>query len=330
MLVSGYADLDSANDTLVAAHVGSRLNEAGNDQADSLIVEYFGNSIIGTKYTDWFILGGAETGRTVRMGEGDDQYGDFNDQALPTSAGGGTIDAGPGNDLVNVEGEGFTTVIDGSGRDQIMVAQGLIKASLDADDDSYLWVNSGRVSYGSATQDLIASYGNVYSSEVGHDDVRAPEFVGGKGNDAISGFLRIQGGAGNDSLTPIAYAEGGAGNDKLYARSDQRVELRGEAGDDSLYFSTDAKASGGSGNDTFVLEKLARVTINDLGPGDIINLSSLIADSVQNPFQEGYLKTSLSKGYTYVSIDYDGQGNDYQPLLTLKGSFSDLSDYLSF
>jgi hypothetical protein len=317
------ADLDPANDTLVAAHVGSRLNETGNYQANSLIVEYFGNSITGTKYADWFILGGAETGRTVRMGYGDDQYGDYNDQGLPTSKGGGTIDAGPGDDLINVEAEGFTTVIDGDGRDQIMVAQGLIKASLDADDDSYLWVNSGRISYAAATEALTASYGNVYSAQVGRDDARAPEIAGGKGDDVISGFARIQGGQGNDRLTPTTYAEGGAGNDTLYARSGERVDLRGEAGDDSLYFSTDAKASGGSGNDSFFFEEVARVTINDLGQGDLIDLSAVLADGVGNPFEDGYLQLSLSKGYTYVSIDTDGGGDDFQPLLTLKGNFAD-------
>jgi len=158
---------------------------------------------------------------------------------------------------------------------------------------------------------------------------RSRRFVGGSGNDTISGFQRIQGGAGNDILTPGARAEGGDGNDTLIANSSQRVDLRGEAGDDTLQFFTGATVSGGSGNDHFIFEAVAATTINDLSAGDVIDLSALLDGSVSDAFAQGYLTSTISKGYTYCSIDRDGGGDDYTLLVTLKGQFTDISSFLS-
>jgi len=321
------ADADPGNDSAYVALEDNVLVDATDRPVASFIMEQSGSSISGTAYADWYILGGATSGHTIKMMAGDDVYTDFNDSGFGPFVGGGTVDGGSGNDVIDIEGDGFSTAIDGTGHDIVLLANGLLKATSDGESDVFQ-VSAGRVSYASAKQDIVATPGSVFSTEIGHDEVYTPELVGGSGNDTISGFLRIQGGNGNDTLAPIERAEGGNGNDILIANSPSRVDLRGEAGDDTLMFYTGASVSGGAGNDHFVFKQVAPVTINDLTRGDTIDLSALLDVSVHDAFSQGYLQTAAAGGYTSLLYDEDGGGDDLALLLSVKGVYSSLGDFI--
>jgi Ca2+-binding RTX toxin-like protein len=153
--------------------------------------------------------------------------------------------------------------------------------------------------------------------------------VGGSGNDHFEAVARMQGGPGDDYLAPDVshwtsqpYAQGDAGDDTLVAASAFRTELRGGAGDDVLLLSGPAEVSGGAGADRFVFRAAAPVTIVDFGPGDVLDLSRPTDRPAAELFAGGFLQVATSRGYTQVLFDPDGGGDDFSPLITLKGVFS--------
>jgi Ca2+-binding RTX toxin-like protein len=172
--------------------------------------------------------------------------------------------------------------------------------------------------------------GKVRSLEVGVDAIEGYQLIGGSGNDTLMNFSRITGGRGNDNITPWSYGSGGDGNDTLIAGESPsgKVTLLGDAGADTFIFRAGvAEATGGAGVDRFVFEAVMPVKINDLQAGEVIDLTALLDVSVSDAFAGGYLKQTVLKGYTYLSIDLDGGGNDYQDLATVKGVFG-LADYI--
>jgi hypothetical protein len=216
---------------------------------------------------------------------------------------------------------------DTKGSDTIDLPYGVIKAVLDDADDVFV-VPFGHVSYVRATQPIIVTDNGVWGEQIGLDQVVANQLQGGSGDDVLWGFDRLIGGAGNDTITAGHFASGGSGDDLLITdNSGARVRLLGDAGDDTFIIRYAAEVTGGTGHDTFRFEGDGWGTINDLSPGDRIDLTGLIAPSVDNPWS-GYLMTEISGGYTTLWFDPDGGGDAYASLIVLKGVFTNLGDYL--
>jgi len=305
---------------------------APTQDVTAFLMEYAGRRAEGTAYSDWFALGGAGPGTTILLRGGDDFYSDYNpdfpDQAL---AGGGVIDGGAGDDYIVSVSQAFTTALDGDGRDEIALANGVIKASVDGDDD-WLVTEQGRISYASALEGLTTATSrsgerSVYSAATGRDVVDTRELVGGAGDDVLSGFERLSGGGGDDVLTAGSYAAGGRGDDTLIADSKTKVVLLGEAGDDTFILRSSAEATGGAGADRYVFETGGFARINDLGAGDLLDFSGLFQAPVGDPIGEGYIRLAKVGGYTTVSLDLDGGGDGFVAVAALKAAPSGLSDY---
>jgi hypothetical protein len=256
------------------------------------LMEYSTNSIPGTAYNDWFESGGFGPGQVIRAGAGNDDISNEweGDSSVFGQQSGATVEARDGDDHVSMIGAN-NTVYDGPGQDTIDIQYGVTKAAIDGGDDYHLNAGYGRLSYGDATQGLTADGFHTWSDQIGYDDAFALELVGGSGDDTLWGYQRIQGGAGSDHLTPVAFAEGGAGDDILIAQSDQRVALRGQAGDDTFIFFSQAKCAGDAGADRSVVKNAVEVTINDLTQGDWVDLSALLAVSIDQAFGQGYLSS---------------------------------------
>lgn len=315
----------------------------GGDARNGLIVEFTDSkSIAGTGYSEIF-FGGAGIGEVLRAGGGDDQF---------YGPGGGKLLMGAGDDYVqlgssepvtpwtNRDAAPGTIVYDGAGADVVVSnpSSGVLHAAIDGDAD--LFAGLARVSYGDDVAGFHIDDGAYVFGAMGEDVLEfVSEVVGGAGDDQIEGFARIQGGGGDDLLRPggylygaesvlAAYADGGAGDDALFTTPLARAELRGGTGDDTLILADAATVSGGAGADVFIFTAIAPVIINDLAAGDLIDLTALLP-GIEDPFAGGYLKTSLSKGYTYVAIDLDGGADALQPFFSLKGAYGALDDFLA-
>lgn len=95
---------------------------------------------------------------------------------------------------------------------------------------------------------------------------------GGAGDDDLLGSYgddQLLGGEGSDLL------QGGHGDDTLFGGDDIDTDfLNGGAGDDHLHAGDFDNLNGGSGEDTFVLEDVTGVTIDDFNPDeDVIELA---------------------------------------------------------
>ncbi|PVM93693.1 hypothetical protein [Caulobacter endophyticus] len=323
-------DGDPTNDPDYALLSGSILRPLDEGIQTEFLTQFIweqtSTTVNGTPFRDkvWAV----EAGQKINLGAGDDWVYDDSDSETAKIF----LNMGTGNDVVTINGVTHTTVSDGEGSDQIAIYNGVIKAALDGDNDSY-YAAAGTVSYDTAKIGITRLPGTgdgvvrVFSEEIGTDEVDAFHIIGGSGDDILFSFQRITGGRGNDILSPFAYASGGDGNDILSAESYQRVTLLGDAGDDTFIFRSAAEATGGAGADRFDFTDVVSVRINDLGASDRIVLGSLIEVEVQEAFATGYLKQAHRGGYTYLSIDTNGGGDDYIEFLTLKGLFN-TADYI--
>jgi Ca2+-binding RTX toxin-like protein len=340
------ADADLDNDTahLVILNDTWVSPQGSNGPFDigGAFVEYASSrSVQGTRYSDVF-FGGGGPGETLRAGAGNDGW---------IGTGGGKVYLGAGDDFASVRTLGFandwigdhvvprTVIFDGPGRDFVDADTAVVRAAIDGDDDQFI---AHRVSYADATGDLTVTappappnpgepffFLAAAGAGVGSDHFDASEIVGGSGNDRFEGVSRMQGGPGDDYLAPQVsrwtnhpYAQGDGGDDTLVAASAFRTELRGGAGDDVLLLSGPAEVSGGAGADRFVFRAAAPVTIVDFGPGDVLDLSRPTDRPAAELFAGGFLQVARSHGYTRVLFDPDGGGDDFSPLITLKGVFS--------
>ncbi|MEL7098680.1 MAG: hypothetical protein AAGM84_07620 [Pseudomonadota bacterium] len=125
----------------------------------------------------------------------------------------------------------------------------------------------------------------------------ADDFFGASGDDLLIG------GGGNDFLVGQADADtliGGAGDDRLL----------GGAGDDFIFADAGADiAAGGGGADTFVFETgAARLTINDFGTNDVIDLTDFRSLSTQGLLDFGDLVLDQSGNTARIRFDIDGDG----------------------
>lgn len=306
--------------------------------ADGYVMEHLTNRVIGTDYRD-IVIGSGEYAVTpvgpssyMDLAGGDDI---INIRSVPAS----TVNLGSGNDFLQFEmGWGVSsrafTVIDGTGSDTVSGAGGVVvRATKDGESDEF---SVQEVSYAQATKSIINGYLagdpiSFSSEEYGKDTLNVHQVTLGSGDDKVGHVNIIIGGAGNDILTPFERGEGGSGNDTLISVAGYRADLKGQEGDDILKFFGEAKASGGTGSDLFEFHAASKVTINDLGAGDHIDLSRLFdgfEGTVSDAFAQGYLKSTVSKGYTYVSYDANGGADGLTDLITLKGVYHDVADYL--
>lgn len=345
-------DSDPSNDSADVYYGGSLDDPSApfRDAPRGLILEYFGNSITGTNYTDWFTSGGAGPGKTVKLRGGDDFYVDSSD-SFPNTPGGGTVDGGSGNDAILVYSGTGSTALDGDGQDYVEVYNGQIKASADGDDDVFV---APKVAYETAKQGMIVDGSIVSSSEIGTDEMRGVFTTNerllytGEGADNVirwdgtkvytrggddrafvgsenGGARWVDGGAGNDELT-AGHAGGtligGTGNDTLRLSGWDgafKVEMTGGAGVDTFQFGF---FEGGQSTKPIINDFAAKGTVQD-----ILDLRSyqLEADSVEDAFADGLISISSSKGYTTMEIEGTGYSSDLT--LLFKGTLgSDIYD----
>ncbi|SFD68936.1 DUF4214 domain-containing protein [Massilia yuzhufengensis] len=189
-------------------------------------------------------------------------------------------------------------------------------------DDTLLGLDGADSLYGEGGNDLLdggagddtldgGSGDNTLRGGDGNDILRSTStgtsvLDGGLGND------RISGGAGNDTL------RGGAGNDELsfesYGGAARTVSLAGDDGADILRFGygygqVTVLASGGAGDDSFVVNDYNNLTITDFAAGDKLDLRNLIADRniSGNPFGAlGYMKAVQEGSQVRIYVDADG------------------------
>ena len=172
---------------------------------------------------------------------------------------------------------------------------------------------------GGAGHDII--FGDVINTDalpwgVNGNPVRPSDLPEGSGVSALSRFLELKSGSaptdqqlydyiranhehfnvigdtrgGNDTL------DGGAGNDILYGQGGNDILIGGE-GDDILY--------GGTGSDTFVWKAgdLGQDVVKDfnIGQGDRIDLSDLLADMDKSSSLDAYLRVDTTTSTLQIS-----------------------------
>jgi hypothetical protein len=195
------------------------------------------------------IVDGEDTGETMSLGYTDAQgdqittgddfiLGNVGDDTIDGDAGNDTIDGGADNDSID-GGTGDDSLLGGVGSDTLVGGDGADTLDGGTEDDS--------IDGGTGNDSLLGGDGlDTLSGGVGADTLD-----GGAENDSIDG------GTGNDSLL------GGVGSDTL-AGGLGADTLDGGAGDDDLTAASGDTASGGGGDDAFILDPT-----NTDGPGTI-------------------------------------------------------------
>jgi Ca2+-binding RTX toxin-like protein len=148
---------------------------------------------------------------------------------------GGTVNAGSGNDEVNITGSHNAIIRDGAGSDHVFISMAkAARATVNADttdatgDDWYIVNNTGataRLSYATAPLNSIltidARSGIASSSAIGTDHFSGfSEIIGGNFNNNIyanDSGMRIWGGIGDNFIW------GGAGNDIIYGKGKYNI-----------------------------------------------------------------------------------------------------------
>ena len=254
---------------------------------------------------------GSDAGEVLSGGLADDQiYGQGGNDLIDGRASDDMIDAGSGDDAVWA-GEGNDTVYGGAGRD-----------TLDGQTGDDL---------------LIGGEGNdSLSGASGHDvlygDAGADTVLGGEGNDLLfggDGADWLAGGYGNDMLAGGAggdILDGGAGDDWLSGLDGDADDLatdylNGGAGNDTLVLGAGDHASGGEGEDDFVLKDW-------LTEGGVAHISDYEADRDQliimyDPIAhpDPVLSLEMSADGARSTILLDGA-----PVATVQGSPVQLAD----
>lgn len=182
---------------------------------------------------------------TISGGDGDDLiYGEDGDDSLSGDAGSDTIDGGAGNDTL-AGGDGGDSLSGGDGMDFLDYS--------DSDAGVNIDLGAGTASGGHATGDTLAGgldgiIGSDWDDTLTGYDGQGVDwtnvFYGGAGNDLMDGA------GGDDSLY------GGTGDDTLIGGTGADL-LDGGDGDDLLSVGSGDTATGGSGDDTFILDESA-------------------------------------------------------------------------
>jgi Ca2+-binding RTX toxin-like protein len=201
---------------------------------------------------------GTSGNNALTGGAGNDSLSGLNgNDTLNGSAGDDTLNGGAGDDIL-IGGSGYNELIGGPGMDTASYATAAAAV------DVFLYLGDA---YG-AGADTLAGIEHLIGSGfndllIGND--AANQISGGKGMDHLAG----QGGA--DKLLGQAgddFIEGGGGNDTLVGGANQD-DLTGGAGNDVFVFNAVGESAVGGKRDV----------IQDLSPGDRVNLSAIDADA---------------------------------------------------
>jgi Ca2+-binding RTX toxin-like protein len=305
--------------------------KAGNDDEDSMSEDQVDTS--GTEKdldddpddTDGFVysddkpvpqpddltITGTDTAEVISGGLGNDQIaGQGGADLIDGRAGDDQIDAGTGNDVV-WGGEGDDTLNGATGDDTIEGQAGDDLILGEAGDDS-LSGHSGNDSLdgGTGADSLLGGEGaDTLSGGVGNDWL-----AGGYGDD------RMSGGAGSDTL------DGGAGNDWLSGLAGETGDLdadflNGGAGNDTMVVGAGDHASGGEGDDDFILQDW-------LNEGGVAHISDYDADKDQ--LIVVYDPAAHPNPALTLEVSGDGQQTtillDGSPVATIQGDMVQLDD----
>jgi Ca2+-binding RTX toxin-like protein len=151
--------------------------------------------------------------------------------------------------------------------------------------------------------------------------------AGTTGDDVLIGTSAVSilsGGGGDDTLIGNAgddILSGGIGNDTLIGGGGNDI-LNGGLGNDIL--------TGGSGSDTFKFteagttnaDTITDFTVASVGTGgDVLDISALLTGATPGTLVSGgFIQiTADINGYAVISVDADGGGNSYVPVVTLQG-----------
>ncbi|WP_018425580.1 DUF5801 repeats-in-toxin domain-containing protein, partial [Hoeflea sp. 108] len=219
-----------------------------------------------------------------------------------------------GNDILN-GGNGDDILVGGAGNDQLNGGAGNDTASYI---DSTVSVRINLDDSGNATTDTSSStptHGQVGGDAYGDDLTSIENLTGGSAGDYLAGnsSANVLIGMGGDDFL---FGEGG--NDTLYGGTGDDY-LNGGTGSDTM--------TGGEGADTFVISADAISgsiddIITDFNPsqGDVLDLSELLKNisSGTNLETSGYVKIEQSGLDSIVSVDVNGNGDNYQQVAVLK------------
>jgi Ca2+-binding RTX toxin-like protein len=233
---------DGGDDLLLGGHGSDRL--AGGPGADT----FDGGEDSDNQDVDLADYSTESPGVTVTIGSGQNDGPDGNDDVQNSIEG---VIGGPGADTL--VGNGANNILDGrAGVDSLQGGGGddMLIGGSGAENDSLAGGDGNdTVSYAGRTAGVTATLGSS-GGQSGETDsyVSVENFIGGNGNDAVTGTSaanslvggpgndRLGGGRGDDTL------EGGTGDDTLNGEADaDSIEggtgddtLNGEAGDDSF------------------------------------------------------------------------------------------------
>ena len=219
-----------------------------------------------------------------------------------------------GNDILN-GGNGDDILVGGAGNDQLNGGAGNDTASYI---DSTVSVRINLDDSGNATTDTSSAtptHGQVGGDAYGDDLTSIENLTGGSAGDYLAGnsSANVLIGMGGDDFL---FGEGG--NDTLYGGTGDDY-LNGGTGSDTM--------TGGEGADTFVISADAISgsiddIITDFNPsqGDVLDLSELLKNisSGTNLETSGYVKIEQSGLDSIVSVDVNGNGDNYQQVAVLK------------
>lgn len=191
-------------------------------------------------------------------------------------------------------------------------------------DDTLRGLDGADYLYGEGGNDLIEGGGGNDTLEGG---AGSNTLRGGEGDDILNansnGTNLLEGGAGNDRLTGGSGTDtllGGIGDDDLSFQSTtfggpaHVVTMDGGDGADTLRFGyaggpASIVASGGAGNDNFVIFNYTALRITDFGAGDRLDLRPLLGSSnlSGNPFGAlGFMKAVQEGSAVRIYVDDDG------------------------
>ncbi|MGH1578142.1 calcium-binding protein [Planktotalea sp.] len=295
--------------------------------------------ISGSLSNDEILNDGAIYG-TVELGKGDDIY-------VGSGSVSRSVNLGEGADFYN--GKGDSNVTDG-------IFGGI-------GDDTLLGGNNDDLLYGDADNDLLRgrSGDDLIEGGIGSDTIRGGDgedtITGGDGADVLKGRIgdddlsggdgsdEICGGEGDDTIT------GGKGTDLIEGNEDADVlnggkgddTIRGGDGDDIIIGGLGSDLlTGGAGADVFIFESAAESTnnaardeIDDFGAGDVIDLSSVIVDTLDFIGTGAFTGTANevrikegSQGNTTVYVDTDGDGSGDMRIFVTDTTGMTASDFI--
>ena len=259
-------------DTLVAGPGGGMLDASG--ATDAVTLRGGGGPDV--------LVGGSGDDALFGLDGDDSLVGGGGDDRLYGAAGNDTLDGGDGRDSLRA-GTGADSLSGGDGNDLLLPGDSTDEA------DTVLGGDGGDVlHYRESAADLTLVRGE---NNVG-DDVEVA--LGGSGNDAIRGFLRINGGGGDDTL--VGHADdpsallGGDGDDELRLLAAGFLDggegldtLAAGDGDDTLAADRDDTLDAGDGRNDLFFPRLAdgvRVDLREAA--DVLDGPGVVAGPYAN------------------------------------------------